>query len=198
MIPRLTTTRDAEDERWGCHSCGARYGLLVIRSEHDEDGYPIRIRRCTNCKAVFATEEKPFPLEQFYGRANTHKERNAKIAREKWHVCTRCEAVYGVPSRDTPNMFARAHATYRYGTYSEHVNRPWHLATLRTKPTPHSREIERERRRRDYWRARGIDIDTADASHALREDLAGPKPCRFCNEIHTLSCPSRRTKDIPA
>lgn len=182
MIPRLTTTRPDDDERWRCSGCGAKYGLDVVRTEHDEDGYPIRIRKCRNCKVAFATEETPIPLAQFYPRAKTHTENNTRSNLRKWLVCKRCTTAYGQPPK-ARTMFIRHHSVYRYGSFRAHVNTRWHQATLRNPSTVESRAKEAQRRRKQYWRKRGVDLDTAGTSNALRDIDESRDPLRLITPI---------------
>lgn len=148
MKPRLITNRDPKDERFRC-SCGATTGLEVIRTEHDEDNQVLRIRRCRNCDEVFATEERVIRLDTFYPRANSHAMRAKRADRRRFRRCLHCAPIYGQNNRRT---------LYRGGTYSMHVQKAYHIATLST--TPNAKERQRARRRAyvNYWKARGIDI----------------------------------------
>jgi len=138
-------------EQLRCPSCGARRGLMVVRTERDEDNLIVRLRRCVICLTKVATEERPIPLEQFFPRATSHTKRVLKQYRVKKATCTKCGG------------------TYQRGSYSRHVAHPAHLQSLSTNPTAHSRRMERLRRKRDYWLARGIDLEVADGYTRITE-----------------------------
>lgn len=137
--PKRTERTPGRHRQWQC-PCGAKHGLEVVRTEHDEDGYIVRLRVCKNCGEPMATEERPINLASFYPRAMTHAQRNAALMRARKTKCRHCGEMY------------------RYGKYSKHVRRPEHIAVLKTQPTDASRARDRVKRRREYWAKQGITL----------------------------------------
>lgn len=137
MIPRRPSTNPKRHKTWAC-PCGAKLGLDVTRTEHDEDGLILRIRVCRNCGEPMATEERPIPYSSFFPRANSHSKRQTDLYHRKRRTCQWC-----------------GH-TYRGGTYSKHVRKPEHLEKLSTAPTAVERRKQRERATKRYWAERGF------------------------------------------
>lgn len=124
-----------------CVCGGKRWS--VIRTDHDADANPIRIRQCRNCKARRATEEREIPIESFFGRATQHDRYRKEAEKREVRICRFCKG------------------TYRGQRFSKHCKTPEHLAALKTVRTDRIRAKEGRSRRRAYWRARGVDLDSA-------------------------------------
>lgn len=137
MRPRRTGQPDRH-RQWAC-PCGAKRGMKVVRTEHDEDGLPIRLRVCGNCGETLATEERPIPLVSFYPRAQSHDERTRQAEKRKPRTCRLCGR------------------RYTYGAYSTHVRTDGHKAALKHEWSDASRARGRARARRSreaaWWAA---------------------------------------------
>lgn len=157
--PRHTTNRPRNDKRWRCHKCGAKTTLRTIRVERDEDFNRLRIRRCTNCQEVMATEETVITLDQFYARCTVRKEQG----HAQWVALknARRQAAY----RDCHICGHK----YHIGRFSKHVQTEEHESTLKHKATPAKRARARRGGIRKYWKKRGINIDTANSNFALTD-----------------------------
>lgn len=123
--------------------CGSKF-FLVERTDHDEDNWAIRIRRCRNCGEKMATEERKIPLEAFFSRAVFHDTYRIEAEKRTTRTCRFC----GNP--------------YRGQSFSRHCRTPKHNAALKHDRTPAIRERERRARQKAYWKRRGIDLDVAD------------------------------------
>lgn len=146
-------------------ACGGRY-FTHKRTEHDEDGTKMRLRTCRNCGTEVAVEieERPITVAAFWGRAESHNERqrqrNMLTSRHKYRqlTCRHCGHTF------TPRR------------YKKHINTPEHLTALKHRPTEASRARGRRSMQRDYWRKRGIDPDVAqELNNSMRlEDRREP------------------------
>lgn len=184
--PRHYSNRPRDDKRWRCYGCGAKHNLLAIRVERDEEFNRLRLRRCKNCGEVTATQETVISLDQFYARSTIRKKQGHadwialknQRAKKNWVPCPKCSG------------------TYKIGHYSKHTLTPDHLATLKRDRSAHRREIERRSAVKAYWKKRGVDLDTATATHAL-EDLSGAGPDGIRGDRRVSRLADIR-EDIPA
>lgn len=147
MLKRRTSKRPWNYKEWKC-ICGAKTGMQVVKTEHDEDGKPIRIRKCKNCGDHMATIEEPINLDSFYGRAESHRRNGLRSLRRKPRYCKFCERKYGEKSKQSE---------YRYRNYSDHIILPQHLAAIKSNPSPAMRRMQAAKSRRYYWSKRGLE-----------------------------------------
>jgi hypothetical protein len=112
----------------------------VIRTEHDEDNLTLRMRKCRNCEERYATEERLIPTAAFFTRAHSLAVRNRTAYRTMHRDCYYCGNAY------------------RGGTYRQHCRTTAHENSLRGRHTAASREANRIRVRRNYWRDRGFEV----------------------------------------
>lgn len=116
---------------WGCPACKHPVGL-VQDTGADEDGHKVRLRACTACGTLWATEEVTIAVEAFYTR-NASRRRAARErakANKGIRSCRWCES------------------GYREGSYSEHCRTSrLHNRALR----PLNRNRTRHRRYQRRW-----------------------------------------------
>lgn len=185
--PRHESDRPRNDKRWRCHKCGAKTTLRTIRVERDEDFNRLRIRRCTNCQEVMATEETVITLDQFYARCTVRKEQAAA----QWVALKNSRRQAAL--KDCPHCGLK----YHIGKFSKHVQTPEHEATLKHKATPAKRARARRGGIKKYWKQRGIDINTANSNTALA-DLTGVEPSGDRNDRIVARLEDlREDKDTP-
>ena len=127
--------------------CGST-SFEVIRTEHDLENNPIRLRQCRSCKTRIATQEKQIPLERFYAVIYKPEFRQARHQyRATSRTCLLCVQHYG----------RHREYTYAGGQYSQHCRSKRHQALLARGPvTNKTRKSDALRGKRRYWRNRGF------------------------------------------
>lgn len=126
---------------WGCPKCGC-HESLVTDTERDEDGIPVRIRRCNNlkgCDGKWETEERVMASGSFWGRAQARRlERmNARLTNRLRPRCKWCGGAY------------------RYGSYNLHVRKSErHAQALKPPANRGKRETVRDYQRE--WKRRKV------------------------------------------
>lgn len=113
---------------WGCPRCGHKVGL-VQDTGSDTEGYKVRLRACTECGELWATEETPIAVEAFYARNNARRVREHRYYRDDRRTCRWCGG------------------TYQAGSYRDHCQRQRHIAALK----PLNRNRGRARKYQRHW-----------------------------------------------
>jgi hypothetical protein len=120
-----------------CPRCGLRARTRVRDVDYDEEGHPVRIRRCANGH-TFSTEERIIGegTSPFHGRATNRLAKSFKDYRRQPGICHVCN-----------------HPFKRGWYYRRHVNTAPHLAAVHP-GSVRQRERARDRARENYWRER--------------------------------------------
>ena len=89
---------------WRC--CGRL--MYTARSERDEEGTPVHVRRCRDCGRSIETEERILREGVFHLRADSARARNRRYNAYDPRTCSVCAAVY-LNGRYAGHIVAKRH-----------------------------------------------------------------------------------------
>ena len=112
--------------------------MYTSRTERDEEGTPIHVRRCHTCGSTIETEERVLRRGSFELRASSARSRNRRYEQHTKRVCKVCGGIY---SRIR-------------GGYTSHIATPAHQRALAARRAAnHWKQVEAQRRYRQRQRA---------------------------------------------
>ena len=159
---RVESCPDSPPPRYfefACPTCRSKGRTRVLDVDRDEDGHPVRVRRCPNGHK-FSTEERIIGVgtSAMLGRAEKRRGRTVRYYRSGKGMCRVC-----------------AHPFRRGWYYRRHVTSPEHLAVVDPRSVK-QRATNAARTRRAYWRRRyGMEPPPMEPSSngVLRDELRG-------------------------
>lgn len=84
---------DALARPWGCPKCHHQESW-VIDTARDEEGFIVRLRRCTLCGTRWGSEERQFAASEYWTRAHSRNVARLRQDHAKQRKCTRCGQPY--------------------------------------------------------------------------------------------------------